>query len=69
MFYKGFFYRDLLQLPIGPAHRGLTVMEPFVLNQSSSAKSVSLWRTIKEAADIDGLIQDAAQGAAYLKSL
>lgn len=45
------------------------VMEPFVLNKSASAKSVSLWRTMKEADDIDGLVTDAAAGVKYLKSL
>ncbi|MDO4942284.1 MAG: sugar phosphate isomerase/epimerase family protein [Lachnospiraceae bacterium] len=48
---------------------GPFVMEPFVLDKSSSAKSVSLWRTIKEADDIDGLVTDAAAGVKYLKSL
>lgn len=49
--------------------QGPLVMEPFVLNTSVSAKSVSLWRTIKEADDIDGLVADAAAGVKYLKSL
>lgn len=49
--------------------QGPLVMEPFVLNTSASAKSVSLWRTIKEADDIDGLVADAAAGVKYLKSL
>lgn len=44
-------------------------MEPFVLDTSASAKSVSLWRTIKAADDIDGLVADAAAGVKYLKSL
>ncbi|MDY5497221.1 MAG: sugar phosphate isomerase/epimerase family protein [Anaerobutyricum sp.] len=48
---------------------GPLVMEPFVLDKSSSAKSISLWRTIKEADDIDGLVEDASKGVAYLKSL
>ena len=45
------------------------VMEPFVLNKSASAPSVSLWRKIKDAEDIDGLVKDAAEGVRYLKSL
>ncbi len=48
---------------------GPLVMEPFVLDQSKSAKSVSLWRKIKDAEDIDGLVADAAAGVKYLKSL
>lgn len=48
---------------------GPLVMEPFVLNTSASAKSVSLWRAIKPADDIDGLVADAAAGVKYLKSL
>lgn len=48
---------------------GPLVMEPFVLDKSSSAKSISLWRTIKKADDIDGLVADAAAGVKYLKSL
>lgn len=48
---------------------GPLVMEPFVLDKSASAKSVSLWRTIKKADDIDGLVADAAAGVKYLRSL
>lgn len=48
---------------------GPLVMEPFVLDKSTSAKSISLWRTIKEADDIPGLVADAAAGVDYLKSL
>lgn len=48
---------------------GPLVMEPFVLDTSASAKSVSLWRRIKAADDIDGLVADAAAGVKYLKSL
>lgn len=48
---------------------GPLVMEPFVLDTSASAKSVSLWRTMKNAEDIDGLTADAAAGVRYLKSL
>lgn len=48
---------------------GPLVMEPFVLDTSASAKSVSLWRTMKNAEDIDGLTADAAAGVKYLKSL
>lgn len=48
---------------------GPLVMEPFVLDKSSSAKSISLWRTIKKADDINGLVADAAAGVKYLKSL
>lgn len=48
---------------------GPLVMEPFVLDTSASAKSVSLWRTMKNAEDIDGLTADAAVGVKYLKSL
>lgn len=49
--------------------QGPLVMEPFVLDTSASAKSVSLWRRIKAADDIDGLVADAAAGVKYLKSL
>ena len=48
---------------------GPMIMEPFVLNTSPSAKSVSLWRPLKDANDIDGLVNDAAKGVKYLKSL
>ncbi|MGI6499460.1 MAG: sugar phosphate isomerase/epimerase family protein [Anaerostipes sp.] len=48
---------------------GPLVMEPFVLAKSASAKSISLWRTIKDSEDIDGLVADAAAGVKYLKSL
>ena len=48
---------------------GPLVMEPFVLHQSSSAKSISLWRKMKEADDIEGLVNDAATGVKYLKNL
>lgn len=48
---------------------GPLVMEPFVLDTSKSAKSVSLWRAIKDPDDIDGLVADAAAGVKYLKSL
>lgn len=48
---------------------GPLVMEPFVLDTSASAKSVSLWRTMKDGTDIEGLTQDAAAGAAYFKRL
>lgn len=50
-------------------YTGPFVMEPFVLNKSASVKSISLWRTIKEADDIEGLVTDAADGVKYLKSL
>lgn len=50
-------------------YEGPLVMEPFVLDTSASAKSVSLWRTMKDASDLDGLTQDAADGVKYLKSL
>lgn len=48
---------------------GPMVMEPFVLSQSPLAESVSLWRTIKEAEDIKGLVTDAKDGADYLRNL
>ena len=48
---------------------GPMVMEPFVLSQSLSAESVSLWRTIKEEEDIKGLVTDAKDGADYLRNL
>ena len=48
---------------------GPMVMEPFVLDKSPSAKSVSLWRPLKDGADINGLVADAAAGVAYLASL
>ena len=44
-------------------------MEPFVLESSSSAKSVSLWREIKDGTDIDSLVADAAAGVKFFKSL
>ena len=44
-------------------------MEPFVLESSSSAKSVSLWREIKDGTNIDGLVADAAAGVKFFKSL
>lgn len=49
--------------------QGPLVMEPFVLAQSSSARSVSLWRSMKASDDMDGLLSDAAAGVRYLKSL
>lgn len=48
---------------------GPLVMESFVLASSSSAKSVSLWREIKDGTNIDGLVADAAAGVEFLKNL
>ena len=45
------------------------VMESFVLDTSSSAKSVSLWRKMKDSADINGMVLDAVEGVKYLRSL
>lgn len=39
-------------------YEGPFIMEPFVLESSSSAKSISLWRAIKDGTDIDGLVAD-----------
>ena len=48
---------------------GPMVMEPFVLSTSPSARAVSLWRGLKDEKDIDTLVNDAAKGVKYLKSL
>ena len=50
-------------------YEGPFIMEPFVLESSSSAKSISLWRAIKDGTDIDGLVADAAAGVKFFKSL
>lgn len=50
-------------------YEGPLIMESFVLASSSSAKSVSLWREIKDETDIDGLVADAAAGVEFFKSL
>lgn len=47
---------------------GPLVMEPFVLQKSASAKSISLWRKIKDE-NVEGLVQDAAAGVKFFKSL
>lgn len=53
----------------GIGYDGPLVMESFVLASSSSAKSVSLWREIKDGTNIDGLVADAAAGVKFLKNL
>lgn len=50
-------------------YEGPFIMESFVLASSASAKSVSLWREIKDGTDIDGLVADAAAGVKFFKSL
>lgn len=50
-------------------YKGPLVMEPFVLADSSSAKSVSLWREIKDGRNIDGLVADAAAGVQFFRDL
>lgn len=50
-------------------YKGPLVMEAFVLDKSPNAKNVSLWRTIKQSDDIDGLVSDVSEGVNYLKSL